>query len=167
MRCWGKEGTLIGEPADWEDGRLVSQINHLTGVWMPGCFIDKRERTKEELKSKGRRRGRFSGEVKWESLQSWKTFPREWKPFWRGILLLSPGGQGQIISPWAEQRDFSLRSGRGIGTSKQAIEYDYIVSEVMKSKSKKQFSTWSQNWLSSSNKMKEPHFTFPGNRHGQ
>ena len=42
-----------------------------------------------------------------------------------------------------------------------------IVSKVMKSKSKKKFSTWSQNWLSSCNKMKEPHFTFPGNRHGQ
>lgn len=37
-----------------------------------------------------------------------------------------------------------------------------IVSKVMKSKSKKQFSTWSENWLSPCNKMKEPHFTFLG-----
>ena len=32
MRCWGKEETLIGEPADQEDGRLVPQNNHLIGV---------------------------------------------------------------------------------------------------------------------------------------
>ena len=33
-RCWGKEETLIGEPADREDGRLVPQNNHLTRVWI-------------------------------------------------------------------------------------------------------------------------------------
>ena len=26
---------------DWEDGRLVSQNNHLIGVWIPGSFIKK------------------------------------------------------------------------------------------------------------------------------
>ena len=41
-RGWGKEETLIREPADWEDGRLAPQNNHLTGVWMPGSFIDQR-----------------------------------------------------------------------------------------------------------------------------
>ena len=40
------------------------QTKKMAEVWMPGCFIDQRERSKEELKSKGRRRGRFSGEVK-------------------------------------------------------------------------------------------------------
>ena len=39
VRCWGKEGTLIGEPADQEDGRLAPQNNHLLGAWMPGSFI--------------------------------------------------------------------------------------------------------------------------------
>ena len=33
--CWGKE-----EPAAQEDGRLVPQNNHLTGVWKPGSCID-------------------------------------------------------------------------------------------------------------------------------
>jgi len=35
MRCWGKEETLIMEPADWEDGRLAPQNNRLLGAWMP------------------------------------------------------------------------------------------------------------------------------------
>ena len=50
----GVEGrkTLIGEPADREDGRLVPQNHHLIGVWMPGSFID--QKRNEELKSKGR-----------------------------------------------------------------------------------------------------------------
>ena len=56
-----------------------------------------------------------------------QNFSKGMKTLLKGYIysLLSPGGQGQIISPWAEQRDFSLWSGRGIGTSKQAIEYDY------------------------------------------
>ena len=29
MRCWGKKETLIVETADWEDGRLAPQNNHL------------------------------------------------------------------------------------------------------------------------------------------
>lgn len=34
--------TVFGEPADQEEGRLTSQNNHLTGVWMPGSFTDQR-----------------------------------------------------------------------------------------------------------------------------
>ena len=45
---------LIRKPADREDGRLAPQNNHLIGVWMPGSFIEQRERGNEELKSKGR-----------------------------------------------------------------------------------------------------------------
>ena len=37
--------TLIREPADREDGRLVPQNHHLIGVRMPGSFIDQRERS--------------------------------------------------------------------------------------------------------------------------
>ena len=89
LRCWGKEETLIGELADLENGRLAPQNNHLTGVWMPGSFIDQRERSNEELKSKGRIGGRGSGEVKWKGLQSCKTSPREWSAFGRGVLISS------------------------------------------------------------------------------
>ena len=39
--------------------------------------------------------------------------------------LLFADGQGQTISPSAEQRHFSLQSSRGAGYSRQAIKYDY------------------------------------------
>ena len=34
--------TLLGELADREDGKLMSQNNHLTWVWMPCSFMDQR-----------------------------------------------------------------------------------------------------------------------------
>ena len=47
--------TLFGKLADQEDGRLMSQSNHLAGAWMPGSFIEsERETDNVELKSKGR-----------------------------------------------------------------------------------------------------------------
>ena len=55
--------TLFRELADGEDGRLMSQNNHLIGVWMPGSFIDQRERSSEKLKSKGR----IEREMQWGS----------------------------------------------------------------------------------------------------
>jgi len=32
--------TLLGRAADREDGRLMSQSNHLVGVWKQGSFIE-------------------------------------------------------------------------------------------------------------------------------
>ena len=34
--------TLLGKLADGEDGRLISQNNHLVGAQMPGSFMDQR-----------------------------------------------------------------------------------------------------------------------------
>ena len=51
LRCWGKEESLIG---DLEDHWLAPQNNHLIGVWMPGSFIDQRERSNVVPRSKGR-----------------------------------------------------------------------------------------------------------------
>ena len=34
--------TLSGKSADWKDGRLMSQNNHLIRVWMPVSFIERR-----------------------------------------------------------------------------------------------------------------------------
>ena len=31
--------SLFGKPANWEDGKVMSQKNHLIRVWMPGSFI--------------------------------------------------------------------------------------------------------------------------------
>ena len=42
--------TLFRKPSDQEDGRLAPQNNHLIGIWMPGSFIDQREKSNEELK---------------------------------------------------------------------------------------------------------------------
>ena len=68
----GVEGrkTLIGEPADREDGRLAPQNNRLIGAWMPGSFMDQRERSSEELKSQGRaeREGQWGSKVKGPSV---------------------------------------------------------------------------------------------------
>ena len=36
--------------ADWEQGRLKSESNHLAGVWMPGSFMDQRWGRGEETK---------------------------------------------------------------------------------------------------------------------
>ena len=40
---------LFQKSTDQEDGRLTSQNNYLVGVWMPGSFIEQRERGDEEL----------------------------------------------------------------------------------------------------------------------
>ena len=55
-----------GEPADPEDGRLVPHNRHRIGVWMPGSFINQRERSNEEPKSKGRiqRERQWAGKAK-------------------------------------------------------------------------------------------------------
>ena len=62
--------TSIREPADREDGRLAPQNNRLIGAWMPGSFIDQRERSSEELKSQGRaeREGQRGSKVKGPSV---------------------------------------------------------------------------------------------------
>ena len=87
-RCWGKEETLIGEPADREDGRLVPQNNHLIGVWMPGSFIDQRERSNEELKSKGRieRERQWGSKVKGSSVL--QNISKGMASLWKGCVNL-------------------------------------------------------------------------------
>ena len=88
-RCWAKEEALIREPADRDDGRLAPQNNHLLGVWMPGSFIEQRERSNEELKSKGRIEREIRWGIKWKGLQSGDTSPRECPTFRRGVWISS------------------------------------------------------------------------------
>ena len=38
--------TLFRKPADGEDGRLMSQNNHLIRVWMPVYFIESEREVK-------------------------------------------------------------------------------------------------------------------------
>ena len=42
--------TLFKKLADQEDGRLMSQNNHLMGAWMLGSFIEQRGEGGEEVK---------------------------------------------------------------------------------------------------------------------
>ena len=104
------------------------------------------ERSNEELKSKGRieREIQWGSKVKGFSV-SRKTSPRECPALGKGVLTSSiHRWAGQTISPGAEQKHFSLQSSRGAGFPRQATEYDCN----NKSKSKKQFPTRSQIWLS-------------------
>ena len=131
-RCWGKKETLIGEPADREDGRLVPQNNHLIGVWMPDSFIDQRERSNEELKSKGRIKEMQRGRKEKSSVL--QIISKGMPSLLKGCVNLFYSQVGRDkLSPWAEQRHFSLQSSRGAGSFRQAIEYNYN----NKSKSKK------------------------------
>ena len=41
---WGKESNLSWKAADQEDGRLMSQNNHIIRVWMPDSFTEERGR---------------------------------------------------------------------------------------------------------------------------
>ena len=52
-----RQRTLFGNPADRKDYRLVPQNNHLIGVWMPGSFIDQRERSNEKQIKRQNREG--------------------------------------------------------------------------------------------------------------
>ena len=110
---------------------------------MPGCFIDQRERSNEELKSKGRieRERQWASKVKGSSV--FQNISKGMSSLWkRCVNLFYSQVVRDKLSPGAEPRHFSLQSSREAGTSRQAIEYDYN-----KSKSKKQFPTGSQSWL--------------------
>ena len=129
MRCWGKAETLVREPANWEDGRLVPQNNHLVGVWMPGFFYRSERKKQWGTKVKGRieRERQGAGE---------RVFSLVKHP--QGMARLQKGG-GVLISSihrWAEKRHFSLQSRRRAGSFGQAIEYDYS------NKSNKKASQW-------------------------
>ena len=53
-------------------------------------------------------------------IHDWMTQQKQQQ---QSLLLIS--GQGQTLSSWAEERDFSLQSSRGAESSKQAIKYNY------------------------------------------
>ena len=117
---------------------------------MPGSFIDRRERGNEELKSKGNGEGEAVRKSSARVFSLVRHLQGKGQPSEGGCSSLPfIGRQEQATSPPAEQRHFSLQSDRGSGSSRQAIENDYN----NKSKSKKQFPTWSQNWFPPSNKI--------------
>ena len=96
---------------------------------MPGSFIDQRERSNEELKSKGRikREMQWGSKAKGSRVLQNISKGKESLQKRCAISLISSihRWQGQMISPWAEQRHFSLQVSRGAGSSWQATKYDY------------------------------------------
>ena len=101
--------SLFGKPADQEDGRVMSQKNHLIRVWMPGPFIDPEiEASRIERESQwGSKAKRAISLVKqlWDGQHQGMDVLIS---FFLFFFLSFTGGQGQITSLWAEQRHFSL-----------------------------------------------------------
>ena len=124
--------SLFGKPADQEDGRVMSQKNHLIGVWMPGPFIDP-----EIEASRIEREGQWGSKAK----RAISLAKHLWKRpvFGRDVLIsciLQPctGGQGQIIY----ELNKPTLTGRGAG-SFEVCHLCMIIITATKSKSKKQF----------------------------
>ena len=143
-RSWGKKETLNGEPADQGDGRLKPQNNHLIGVWMPDSFIDQRERSNEELKSKGRIKKEMQWGRKVKGSSVLQNISKGMPSLLKGCVNLFYSQVGRDkLSPWAEQRHFSLQSSRGAGSFRQAIEYNYnniiIIIIIIKASRKNSF----------------------------
>ena len=110
MRCWGNEYDFIWRA--WKDGRLMSQSNHL--VRAGSLWRQERERSNEELKSKGRiqRERQWGNKIK-KCLKSSKTSPRRVSSCKGSIILAIHYGWGQIVSLWLD----CLQSSRGAGSS--------------------------------------------------
>ena len=111
--------TLFRKLADREDGRLMSQNNHVVGAWVPGFFYRTRERSSKELKLKGRIE---RGEVKFKGPLVLQKVSENGQYLGRDVLISSSlrpftGGQGQIISLELNKDTLVYQSGRGAGSS--------------------------------------------------
>ena len=119
-----RKTTLSGEPAAWEDDNLALQNNSLVGS---GSCVFCRVRGKEAMRSyKGKRqkerKWQWGSKVKGSSVL--QNISKEVASLWKRCVNLFTGGQSQILCLWAEQRQFSLWSGRAQGPLRQAIRYD-------------------------------------------
>jgi len=56
---------------------------------MPSSFINQRERSNEEIKTKGRTEREMQWATKVKGSLFYKTTPREWQAFRRGVLISS------------------------------------------------------------------------------
>ena len=119
---------------------------------MPASLIDQRERNDEEPKSKGRveREMQWGSKVKESSVL--QNISKGMASLQKGCVNLFYSQVGRDKLSLHELNIGTLQSGRRAGSSRQATEYDYN----NKSKSKKQFPAWSQNWLPPSKESSRP-----------
>ena len=66
----------------------MPQNNHLIGVWMPGSFIDQRERSNEELKTKGRIERERQRESKVKASSVLRNISKGMSSLWKGCFNL-------------------------------------------------------------------------------
>ena len=103
-RYWGKEKTLIGEPADREDGRLVPQNNLLIRVWIIFYWSEIKKQWGTKVKRQNREGDAVGSKVKGPSAFS-KTSPRECPVFKKGMLMSSiheQAGTNSLSMSWAK-----------------------------------------------------------------
>lgn len=129
-----------GKPADWEDVRLISQSNHLIVVRWQSSFIEsERERSNEELKSKGR----TERERQWGSKRK-RVFSLEQQlqegSALKGMCWVS---SIQLLSSWT--RHFTLLSGRGVKILLGRLLCMIVITKATKSKVKETVPAWSRS----------------------
>ena len=82
--------------------RASASKNHLLGVWMPGSFIDHRERSNEELKSKGI----IERQMQWGSQGSLQSTSPGQRPVFRRSVLISSihrwAGTNYLFISWTK-----------------------------------------------------------------
>ena len=107
----------------------MPQNNHLIGVWMPDSFI-------------GQRWGEVRKQIK--SHQSCKHL-LEWQASGRGCVNFFLPAIYRWTGFWTKH--FSLTAWQRVKVLLSKPLWMIIITEAIKNKSKKQFPTWSQNWL--------------------
>ena len=127
--------TLFAELANWEDGRLMCQNNHIPGVWMPGSFIG--QRFGEVRKQKGHQSCKY--------LLEWPASVRKWVNFFPPVAIHRWTGS------WTKALWFNIQA-EGQSSPKQAVMDKQLPFSKQK-QAKAMFNvketdlTWSQNWL--------------------
>ena len=125
-RCWGKEETLMGEPADWEDGRLEPQNNHLTGG-LDAMFCYRSERSNEELKSKGSKESEMQWGSKVKRSSVLQNISKGMSSLWKGINLFCSRVGRDKLTPGAEQRHLFYSQAKGQGPPGKPLSMIIII----------------------------------------
>ena len=115
---------------------------------MPDSFTDQREKSKEDLKSKGRieRERQWGSKVKGSSVL--QNISNAMASLWKGCvnLLCSQVGRDKLSLQELNKGTLVYSQAEGQGCPDKPLSVIIIV-KARKSKSKKQFAAWSQNRL--------------------